>query len=162
MHLILICSVLLPLLYAIFNPILNIYNFDNLLNIPSLPFSTISKTIGVVMIMIGIGLMSIAQILLLGIGEGFPLLSLTRKLTDNFLYERTRNPMILVSYLTVIGIGLLGGSTFFTLWSLLALIPSNILWLKYFEERELEMRFGQSYREYKQRVPFLIPRFRKI
>jgi protein-S-isoprenylcysteine O-methyltransferase Ste14 len=133
-----------------------------LLNIPSLPFPVILKVIGVVMFVIGVVLASIAQILLLGIGEGFPLLSLTKKLTDNLLYERTRNPMLLGLYLTVVGMGLSAGSTFFTFWSLMALIPSNIFWLKYFEERELEMRFGQSYREYKQRVPFLIPSFRKM
>jgi len=31
--------------------------------------------------------------------------------------------------------------------------------LKFFEELELELRFGSSYLEYKRRVPFLIPRF---
>jgi len=66
--------------------------------------------------------------------------------------------MLLISN---VGFGISAGSTFFTLWSLLALIPANIFWLKYFEERELEMRFGESYRAYKQRVPFFIPRFRK-
>ena len=31
-----------------------------------------------------------------------------------------------------------------------------------FEEKELELRFGQSYLEYKRKVPFLIPNFRNI
>ena len=37
------------------------------------------------------------------------------------------------------------------------LVPVHAFYLKYFEERELEVRFGQSYLDYKRRVPFLIP-----
>jgi protein-S-isoprenylcysteine O-methyltransferase Ste14 len=38
------------------------------------------------------------------------------------------------------------------------LIPAHIFFLKYFEELELELRFGETYKQYKQTVPFLIPR----
>jgi protein-S-isoprenylcysteine O-methyltransferase Ste14 len=162
MHLIVIFSVAFPLAYAIFSPFSNIFNFDELLNIPSLPFPTTSKALAIVMMFVGIGLIILAVGSLLFRGQGFPLMILTAKLADNLLYRRTRNPMMLGLYLTLVGIGLLIGSSFFTLWSLIAFIPSNIFWLKFVEERELEMRFGQSYREYKQRVPFLIPSFRKM
>jgi protein-S-isoprenylcysteine O-methyltransferase Ste14 len=145
---------------VIFN--LRVYNYDELLNIPSIPFPTISKAVGVILMLIGIGLAILAPVSLLESGEGLPLFVLTKKLDDNFLYKRTRNPMMLGFFLMVVGIGLLVGSSFFTLWSLLAFIPAIIFWLKFFEEHELEMRFGQSYREYKQRVPFLIPSFRKM
>ena len=37
------------------------------------------------------------------------------------------------------------------------IIPIHICFLKLFEERELDSRFGQPYIEYKKRVPFLIP-----
>jgi len=162
MHLILIFSVPLPIVYAISNPFLNIFKFDEFLNIPSLPFPIISRAAGVAMLLIGACLGTLATWLLLFRGLGFPLMILTEKLADNFLYKRMRNPIMLGLYLFIVGIGLLAGSTFFTLWLLIALIPSHIFWLKFFEERELEMRFGQSYREYKQRVPFLIPSFRKM
>jgi protein-S-isoprenylcysteine O-methyltransferase Ste14 len=162
MHLILIFSMPFPLLYAIFNPFPNIFNFDELLNIPSLPFPTISKAVGVAMMFVGMGFVILALGSLLFRGQGFPLMILTEKLADNLLYKRTRNPMMLGLFLTFVGIGLLIGSSFFTLWSLIGFIPAIILWLKFFEECELEMRFGQSYREYKQRVPFLIPSFRKM
>jgi protein-S-isoprenylcysteine O-methyltransferase Ste14 len=118
--------------------------------------------VAIVMMFIGMGLIILAVGSLLFGGQGFPLMILTAKLADNFLYRRTRNPMMLGLYLTLVGIGSLIGSSFFTLWSLIGFIPSNIFWLKFVEERELEMRFGQSYREYKQRVPFLIPSFRKM
>ncbi len=162
MHLILIFSLSFPLFYAIFNPFLNIFYFDELLSIPSLPFPTISKAVGVVMMFIGMGFVILAIGSLLFRGQGFPLMILTEKLADNLLYKRTRNPMMLGLFLTLVGIGLLIGSSFFTLWSLIGFIPAIVFWLKFVEERELEMRFGQSYREYKQRVPFLFPSFRKI
>ena len=48
------------------------------------------------------------------------------------------------------------------LYLLLGHIPAHIFYLKFFEERELELRFGESYMDYKQRVPFLIPRWRSM
>ena len=33
--------------------------------------------------------------------------------------------------------------------------------LLYYEEKELNQRFGESYKDYKKKVPFLIPRFKK-
>jgi protein-S-isoprenylcysteine O-methyltransferase Ste14 len=160
MHVIVVCSMTVPLINAIYN--LEIYNYDELLNIPSLPFPTISKAVAFVMMFIGIGLIILAVGSLLFRGQGFPLMILTEKLADNLLYRRTRNPMMLGFFLTVIAIGLLIGSSFFTLWSLIGFTSAIIFWLKFFEECELEMRFGQSYREYKQRVPFLFPSFRKM
>jgi len=35
----------------------------------------------------------------------------------------------------------------------------HVFYLKYFEEHELALRMGPSYLEYKQRVPFLLPRW---
>jgi protein-S-isoprenylcysteine O-methyltransferase Ste14 len=61
--------------------------------------------------------------------------------------------------LLALAVGFVSGSTFVTLVALLGLIPSHIFFLKYFEELELELRFGESYLEYKKNVPFLIPKF---
>ena len=36
-----------------------------------------------------------------------------------------------------------------------------MIYNKFVEEKELEERFGEYYRKYKERVPFVIPRFRK-
>jgi len=46
---------------------------------------------------------------------------------------------------------------------ILVLIVSTIyaLYIKLVEEKELELRFGKDYIEYKKRTPFLIPRPRK-
>ncbi len=162
MHLILFLTLSFPVFYAIFNPFSNIFKFDDLLSIPSLPFPTISKAVGAVMMFIGIGFVILSVGSLLFRGQGFPLMILSQKLADDLLYKRTRNPMMLGLFLTLTGIGLLVSSSFFTLWSLIGFIPAIIFWLKFVEERELEIRFGQPYREYKQRVPFLFPSFRKM
>jgi protein-S-isoprenylcysteine O-methyltransferase Ste14 len=68
--------------------------------------------------------------------------------------------MSLGYYLVCVGIGMLAGSTFVTLGALLFVIPAHVFFLKYFEELELELRFGEAYLDYKSRTPFLIPRFR--
>jgi protein-S-isoprenylcysteine O-methyltransferase Ste14 len=161
MHLVVILSLSFPLLYVMLNPS-NILYFDEQLSIPSLPFPTISKVVAIVMMFIGIGFVILAVGSLLFKGQGFPLMILSQKLADHLLYKWTRNPMMLGLFLTLIGIGLLVGSSFFTLWSLMGFVPAIVFWLKFVEERELEMRFGQPYREYKQRVPFLFPSFRKM
>ena len=67
--------------------------------------------------------------------------------------------MSLGFYLGAVGLGLVVGSTYMTLGALLVVIPVHVFYLKYFEEHELELRLGQSYLEYKQRVPFLLPRW---
>ena len=66
--------------------------------------------------------------------------------------------MSLGYYLFSLSVGLMSGSTLFTLSVLLGLIPSHVFFLKFFEELELELRFGESYKQYKQKVPFLIPK----
>ena len=159
MHFFLIFAVIIPMSAGFTDPGLNYY--DELLGIPSLPFQTILLAVGVVMMLIGFGFFAISIVVLFDHGEGLLAFELTKKLAAKDIYERTRNPMSLGFYLMCIGMGLFAGSTFFTLWSLLAFIPAHVFFLKYFEESELEIRFGQSYVEYKKRVPFLIPNFRK-
>ena len=75
------------------------------------------------------------------------------------VYTYTRNPMSLGYYLWVLGLGLVAGSRFTVIVVILGFIPAHIFFLKYFEEFELELRFGETYRRYRQRVPFLIPYF---
>ncbi len=49
-------------------------------------------------------------------------------------------------------------SNLVTLGALLGTIPARIFFLKFFEEAELELRLGEDEKQYKQKVPFLIPR----
>ncbi|MFX4261887.1 methyltransferase family protein [Pelotomaculum propionicicum] len=135
--------------------------YDELLSMPSLPFPMISQVTGALVMLIGFGFFVISIAVLLDRGGGLPAFELTNKLAAKDIYKHTRNPMSLGVYLICIGLSILGGSTFFILWSLIVIIPAHVFFLKYFEERELEIRFGDPYREYRRKVPFLIPNFRK-
>ena len=73
------------------------------------------------------------------------------------IYKYTRNPMSLGYYLFSLGVGLISGSTLLTLYVLLGLVPAHMFFLRFFEELELELRLGESYKEYKQKTAFLIP-----
>jgi protein-S-isoprenylcysteine O-methyltransferase Ste14 len=110
-------------------------------------------------LLIGTHLIVVSSVALLLWGKGANAFWLTKRLVVGNIYERMRNPMSLGLYLWSVGIGLLVGSTYMTLGALLVVIPVHVLYLKYFEEHELALRMGQPYLEYKQRVPFLLPRW---
>jgi len=92
-------------------------------------------------------------------GHGAPFaIKLTEKLAIGKLYSWTRNPMLLGAFGFLISVGIWLGSMLFILWIILLLTPSFIFMIKIYEERELEIRFGNSYLEYKKRTPGLWPK----
>jgi protein-S-isoprenylcysteine O-methyltransferase Ste14 len=74
------------------------------------------------------------------------------------LYAWTRNPMVLASLSLLLSLGIWFQSALFVLWALLLAAPALLYFVKVYEERELEIRFGESYLEYKARTPMLFPR----
>jgi protein-S-isoprenylcysteine O-methyltransferase Ste14 len=84
-----------------------------------------------------------------------------QKLITGGLYSYVRNPMALGAFLILEGIGFLFGSIFLVV--LFAPLPVILygLFIKAIEEKELEMRFGDEYRQYKNRVPMFFPRLKK-
>jgi len=99
---------------------------------------------------------SVATQLLWGKGTPVPVVP-TRRLLRQGPYSLCRNPMVLGTAMSYLGIaawrGFLSaaGATFLLVGALLA-------YVKCVEEKELELRFGQHYLDYKQRTPFLLPR----
>lgn len=93
------------------------------------------------------------------IGRGTPVpLMATQQLIVQPPYNYCRNPMALGSFVLYLGVGLL----FHSLGAVLLVVVfavSLITYIKRVEEKEMEIRFGQDYLAYKQRTPFLIPRF---
>jgi len=133
-------------------------HFDRALGLPSLPGYLFIQIIGALGLIGGTYLIIIANVALRRFGEGANAFFLTKRLVARDIYERTRNPMSLGLYLFSLGIGPLAGSTYMTLGAVFIVIPVHVFYLKYFEECELELRLGESYGEYKRRVPFLLPK----
>jgi protein-S-isoprenylcysteine O-methyltransferase Ste14 len=159
LHFIAFVAILLTVLIGIFYPGLSAY--DEFLGIQSLPYRPLRAAIGAILIPFGIFFVAISNFALLNHGHGQAAFFLTKNVVNGYVYKLTRNPMSLGFYLGCLALGFLSGSTYFTLWLLIEVIPAHIFYLKFFEERELELRFGKSYVEYKERVPFLIPQIRR-
>ena len=151
---------LLPIVIGIFYP--GVTAYDKILGIPSLPYRSLALTIGILLVPFSIFFIFTSCLGIFGLGLGAPGIELTKVMVDGFVYKIIRNPMSLGFYAGCLASGFLAGSTYFTLLTLIEIIPSHILYIKIFEELELEMRFGQSYIEYKKHTPFLIPDVRKI
>jgi protein-S-isoprenylcysteine O-methyltransferase Ste14 len=93
-------------------------------------------------------------------GKGTPIpLMATQKLVVKRPYTYCRNPMTLGTTAFYLGVATWTGSISALILALI--YPVGILiYIKLVEEKELELRFGAEYLEYKRRTPFLIPRFR--
>jgi protein-S-isoprenylcysteine O-methyltransferase Ste14 len=133
-------------------------HLDELVGFEPLPSHPILLIVGILLAFPGLYLLGITNKLLRNLGNGANTFRLTKKIVETDIYKRTRNPMSLGYYLWSLSLGLITGSKLFTFVVLLGLIPAHIFFLKYFEEFELELRFGEAYRQYKQKVPFLFPK----
>jgi protein-S-isoprenylcysteine O-methyltransferase Ste14 len=159
MHFFFFAGLVAPPLIALFYP--GLTHFDSLLGLPPLPFKPFFLALGILLAIPGFYFLVVTNKLLRSFGSGTNAFILTKKIVNDNLYKRTRNPMSLGFYLTALALAFASASTFVLLAASLGLIPTHAFFLKYFEEIELELRFGDSYLEYKKTVPFLIPRLTK-
>jgi protein-S-isoprenylcysteine O-methyltransferase Ste14 len=102
-------------------------------------------------------LLTVVNLAVKGLGAPFAI-ALSRKLTSDWLYAWTRNPMVLATLAFLLALGIWFQSTLFVLWVFILVAPAWLVFVKVYEERELEIRFGASYLEYKSRTPMLLPR----
>jgi protein-S-isoprenylcysteine O-methyltransferase Ste14 len=102
-------------------------------------------------------LLTVVNLALKGFGAPF-FIALSRKLAAEWLYAWTRNPMVLAALAFLLSLGIWFQSVLFVLWVLILFAPALLFFVKVYEERELEIRFGTSYLEYKSRTPMLFPR----
>ncbi|MGA7161109.1 MAG: methyltransferase [Bacteroidota bacterium] len=100
---------------------------------------------------------TVVNLALKGLGAPFAI-ALSRKLAADWLYGWTRNPMVLAALALLLSLGIWFQSTLFVLWVLILFAPALLVFVKVYEERELEIRFGASYLDYKSRTPMLLPR----
>jgi len=102
-------------------------------------------------------LLTVVNLALKGLGAPFAI-ALSRKLAVDWLYAWTRNPMVLAVLAFLLSLGIWFRSALFVLWVLILFAPALLAFVKVYEERELQIRFGASYLEYKSRTPMLFPR----
>jgi protein-S-isoprenylcysteine O-methyltransferase Ste14 len=102
-------------------------------------------------------LLTVVNLALKGFGAPF-FIVLSRRLAADWMYAWTRNPMVLALLAFLLSLGIWFQSLLFVLWALTLFAPALLFFVKVYEERELELRFGASYLEYKSRTPMLFPR----
>lgn len=156
MHFLFFAGLGTPILISFFSP--GLTHLDELVGLSPLPWKPFFLSTGIILVMPGLYLLGISNKLVRALGGGANAFRLTKQVVEQDIYKRTRNPMSLGYYLLALSMGFISGSTLLTLFVLLGIIPAHIFFLKFFEELELELRFGDSYKEYKQKVPFLIPK----
>lgn len=101
--------------------------------------------------------LTVVNLALRGLGAPF-FIALSRKLAVDWLYAWTRNPMVLTALALLVSLGIWFRSLYFVLWAIVIFAPALLFFVKEFEERELEIRFGESYKEYKSKTPMLFPK----
>jgi len=101
--------------------------------------------------------LTVMNLALKGFGAPFYIV-LSKKVATDWMYAWTRNPMALAALALFLSLGIWFQSALFLVWVLIVLAPAYVFFAKVFEERELEIRFGASYLEYKTRTPMFFPR----
>jgi protein-S-isoprenylcysteine O-methyltransferase Ste14 len=102
-------------------------------------------------------LLTVVNLALKGLGAPFAI-ALSRKLATDWLYAWTRNPMVFSALAFLLSLGIWFRSAVFLLWVCILFAPALLVFVKVYEERELEIRFGAPYLAYKSRTPMLFPR----
>jgi len=101
-------------------------------------------------------LLTVVNLALRGLGAPCAV-ALSRRLATDWMYRWTRNPMVLATLACLLSFGVWIQSLFFVLWVLVLVAPAWLVFLKLYEERELEIRFGAPYLSYRARTSLLLP-----
>jgi protein-S-isoprenylcysteine O-methyltransferase Ste14 len=81
----------------------------------------------------------------------------TQKLVVHGIYRHVRNPMISGVFCILLGEAVLVGSVPLLIWFAVFFVL-NLIFIPLFEESNLEARFGDEYKLYKENVPRWVPR----
>jgi len=131
---------------------------DSRLGISSFYQGWVNILIGAAAILVGgvLAIWTIEEQIRLASGTPLPMLP-TKKLLIVGPFKYCRNPMTLGTIVAYGGIAILVGSVSASI-AVAVFAAVLIGYLKFIEEKELEMRFGSEYIEYKKKTPFMIPR----
>jgi protein-S-isoprenylcysteine O-methyltransferase Ste14 len=126
-------------------------------NLPRISFGAVNLIIGGLLVILGavFGLWSIVQQITQAQGTPIPVMA-TQKLLIHGVFKYSRNPMLFGLFCAYLGLALLVES----ISSIVAVVLFTLLiivYIKTIEEKELELRFGQDYLDYKVSTPFFFP-----
>lgn len=130
---------------------------DKAIGIASFYCGTINIIAGIVLLIPG-GMVAFSTIIAqirFASGTPFPMMP-TRKLLVGGTFKYCRNPMTLGTIMMYTGIALMAGSVTSVLFVVM-LALTLLTYIKLVEEKELVLRFGQEYIDYKKDTPFIIP-----
>ena len=134
---------------------------DARLNLPSLAYGKANLLIGWLLIAVGFLFTGWTVYVQFTAGRGTPSpVMATQRLIVQKPYNYCRNPMVLGTLLFYLGVAIRVGSISAVGLVLVSAVVL-LVYVKTVEEKEMELRFGDSYREYRERTPFLIPRLWK-
>jgi len=135
---------------------------DSQLGLPPFPPFPLNFLFGFSVFFGGLALGITSTRLLYRVGGGLPWGELDSKaqsaiLVTSGVYAFSRNPMTLGYSALPCGMGLMFHSLSMTLVVPTVVLTIMVIWLKVWEEPNLDKRFGAPYRAYQKRTPFLIP-----
>jgi len=139
-------------------------SIDRWLNLPIILLYPLNLVISIPILIVGFFWGIWSNLYLFEKGQGSPIPTKSTEtifLVNSGPYKYCRNPMIFGYVLIFVGLGLL-----FNSWSLMVLISATvfgllIIYVKLKEEADLEKRFGESYKKYKENTSIVIPWFSK-
>jgi protein-S-isoprenylcysteine O-methyltransferase Ste14 len=147
-----------PLVALIFAGVITLFVLaalltDNWLKLPSISFPPWTVVPAIILLAAGIIFYAWTMVNFMQ-ARGTPVpVNPPRELVVSGPYAHSRNPMLTSIYLMFFGAGMLWGSLSFTVFYTSLFILINTLYIKKVEEREMELKFGQAYLDYKKRVP---------
>ena len=131
---------------------------DRALGFPKLLSGPIGILIGVVLLSFGLAMWAYC-VVSFSKAKGTPVpFNPPQELVTEGPYAWSRNPMLTGVFAFLFGIGFLLHSVSMVFVWTPGFVIFNVLELKLVEEPELERRFGETYIEYKRRVPMFIPK----
>lgn len=116
-----------------------------------------SVLLGVLFMITGLVFLTWTNLLFVALGKGtLAPWDATENLVIAGPYRYVRNPMIMGVVSTLIGEALIFGSLYLFGWALL-FAAINHVWFVFWEEPDLEQKFGRPYVEYKAMIPRWVP-----
>jgi protein-S-isoprenylcysteine O-methyltransferase Ste14 len=129
----------------------------DLLNTPTISLPVLRQVVRAIVLLTGFAtFLTVLNLALRGFGAPFAV-KLSSRLATDWMYAWIRNPMLLCTLAWFVCLGIWHRSAWFIALLAVSVTPGWIYFVKVYEERELEIRFGTAYEEYRARTPFLFP-----